>query len=156
MQKTHIPIESLFMSGKSFVDTNIIVYARDPADPYKQTLAEDLLKRLSRDRSGRISTQVLNEYYVTVTHKLKPGMLPEEAWLDVKDFQVWRPVAVDMPLLNQAFRFQQRYGLSWWDSLILGAANLSDCIRVYSEDLSHGQMYFGIEVVNPFVERSVS
>ncbi|MEX2605938.1 MAG: PIN domain-containing protein [Kiritimatiellia bacterium] len=139
------------MSGSSFVDTNIMVYARDPTDPDKQTLAEDLLKRLSRDRSGRISTQVLNEYYVTVTHKLKPGMLPEEAWLDVKDFQVWRPVAVDMPLLHQAFRFQQRYGLSWWDSLIVGAAALSDCVRVYSEDLSHRQMYFGIEVVNPFV-----
>ena len=95
---------------------------------------------------------MLNEYYVTVTQKLKPGMSKEEAWQDVMDFQPWKPVALDVNVLNEGYRFPIRYGLSWWDSLIMAAAFVSNCTRVFSEDLSHGQRYFGIEVVNPFYD----
>lgn len=140
------------MKDSVFVDTNILVYARDTSEPEKQAVAENLLKHLFEQRIGRISAQVLNEYYVTVTQKLKPGMSSEDAWADVMVFQHWNPVPVDLRLLEQGYLFQQQYCLSWWDALILGAAALADCRQVYSEDLSHGQIYFGIQVVNPFVK----
>jgi predicted nucleic acid-binding protein len=139
------------MSGKKFVDTNILLYSRDSSEPHKQSIAANLIRSLWIERTGRISVQVLNEYFVNVTQKLKPGLSKNDAWLDLQDLAVWNPVSIDMALLHKGKSFQDQYSLSWWDALILAAADQSGCNTVYSEDLSHGQPYFGIQVINPFV-----
>jgi predicted nucleic acid-binding protein len=138
------------MGDKAFVDTNVLLYARDQSDPAKQSVAEALLRDLWNQRSGRISVQVLNEYYVNVTQKLKPGLSREEAWEDIRDLQAWRPLGMDMDVLALGYDVQGAYGLSWWDSLIIAAADILGCRILYSEDLSETQRYRGIVVINPF------
>ncbi len=138
------------MSGNSFVDTNVLVYARDLSEPEKQPIAEELLRMLWQERRGCISVQVCSEYYVTVTRKLDPGLSPDDAWADIRDLQSWKPSPIDMRVLHRAREVQKVYGLSWWDSLIIASAYLSECDIVYSEDFAHEREYLGIEVVDPF------
>jgi predicted nucleic acid-binding protein len=138
------------MSDNVFVDTNILLYSRDASEPEKQALASARLDELWENRTGRISVQVLNEYFVNVTRKLKPGLSPSEAWDDIEALAAWEPLPLDLPLLIRTFATQNRYQLSWWDSMIVAAAEASGCARILSEDLSDGISYFGILVENPF------
>ncbi len=138
------------MSDNVFVDTNVLLYSRDSSEPEKQPLASTRLDELWEDRTGRLSVQVLNEYFVNATRKLDPGLSPEEAWEDIEALSAWEPLKLDMAILSRAFAVQQRYRLSWWDSLIVAAAEASGCSRILSEDLSDGASYFGIVVENPF------
>lgn len=139
------------MSDRVFFDTNILVYSRDLSEPAKQHIAFEALRAAWSNRSGRISTQVLNEYYITVTRKLDPGLPRAEAWSDVEAFSAWRPVTIDMNCLRYAHEVQLLHKTSWWDSLIIAAARLSESSVILSEDLNHGQVYMGIEVVNPLL-----
>lgn len=141
------------MSGKSFVDTNVLLYAKDSSEADKQPKAEALIRELWETRSGCLSVQVLNEYYVNATQKLKPGLTHAEAWADLEALRAWEPVAVSFDLLTRGFHIQSRYGLSWWDCLIVAAAVDSNCKEILSEDLAAGQVYDGVMVVNPFVGR---
>jgi len=101
-------------------------------------------------KRGRLSPQVLHEYYETVTRKLKPGLAPEEARTDVRALFHWL-VPIDAPLvLEAAWHFQAVGSLSFWDALILGAAQTMDCGFVLSEDMGAGQVVEGIRVVDPF------
>jgi len=111
-----------------------------------------ILTKLWREESGRISTQVLNEYFVTVTCKLRHKLPPEEAWEDVEDFESWKPVPVDIKCLKVARHVQLRYKISWWDALIVAAASIAGCDTLLSEDLNSGQQYLGISVRNPFID----
>ncbi len=138
------------MSDNIFVDTNILLYSRDSSEPEKQEIACRLLDDLWESRNGRISVQVLSEFFVNATRKLDPGLSPDEAWDDVEALTAWNPLPLDMPLLMRANAVHRRYGLSWWDSMIVAAAEACACCRIYSEDLSDGAIYFGITVVNPF------
>jgi len=138
------------MIARRFVDTNILLYAKDSSEPEKQPVAEALMRELWQDRSGRLSVQVLNEYFVNATQKLKPGLTREEAWSDIEAFSVWDPQVIDSDLMAGAFRIQGRYALSWWDSLIVAAAVKTGCDEIVSEDLSAGQEYEGVRVFNPF------
>lgn len=133
-----------------FVDTSLLVYWRDSSDAAKQRQAQHWLGTLWRAREGRISVQVLNEYYVTVTRKLRPGLDPATARSDVLRFSSWRPVLPDMPLVERAWQAEDRHGLSFWDALIVAAAQRSGCTHLLSEDLSNRQNYDGVEVVDPF------
>ncbi len=139
------------MSDSAFVDTNVLVYARDSSEPKKQALAMDLLKELWETGGGRISTQVCSEYFVTVTQKLTPGLSKEEAWEDIEDLAAWNPAPVNMQVLREARQIQKRYDISWWDSLILSAALFTNCRCIYSEDLDSGSTYSGVKVINPFL-----
>jgi predicted nucleic acid-binding protein len=138
------------MSDRAFVDTNILVYARDRAAGAKQVRAEALMRELWETRRGRVSIQVLNEYFVTVTQKLKPGMARDDAWSDLAALQAWEPVPMDWRLLERARSLQQQHALSWWDALIVAAAQASGCDVLYSEDLADGAVLGGVRVVNPF------
>ena len=138
------------MSDNIFVDTNILLYSRDASEPEKQALASARLAELWDKRNGRLSVQVLNEYFVNATRKLDPGLSPEEAWDDIEALSAWNPLPLDMTILNRTFAVQRRYQLSWWDSMIIAAAETAGCTRILSEDLSHGATYFGITVENPF------
>lgn len=135
-----------------FVDTNVLVYARDASEPDKQPRAHEWLATLWRVREGRLSFQVLEEYYVTVTRKLSPGLGREAAQADIQDLLAWRPVGVDGSTLDAAWAVERRFGLSFWDALIVASAQSAGCTNLLSEDLTHGQVLDGIRVVNPFLQ----
>jgi predicted nucleic acid-binding protein len=138
------------MTAPVFVDTNVLVYARDAGEPLKQARAAEWLAYLWRERAGRISTQVLSEYYVGVTRKLRPGLSPQEAWDDVQALCAWRPQAIDEGVLRRGREIEARYELVWWDSLIVAAAQAQGCAVLLSEDLQDGGMYGGVLVRSPF------
>jgi len=141
------------MSARCFVDTNVLVYSRDASEPDKQSRAHEWLTVLWRRRCGRTSIQVLNEYYVTVTRKLEPGLSEEEAWKDVDDLFAWQPAAVDVRLVRRARTASQRFALSWWDALIVAAAQACGCEYLLTEDLQDGQDLDGTHVIDPFRHR---
>lgn len=143
------------MSDSVFVDTNVFVYARDGSERVKQPAAAEWVRRLWIDQQGRTSIQVLNEYYVTVTRKLDPGLARQDAWDDVQALFSWAPQEVTPDLLVRAREVEGRYGLSWWDSMIVASAQMQSCPLLLSEDLQDGMMCDGVTVLNPF-SRSVS
>lgn len=139
------------MTDPAFVDTNVFVYCRDAGEREKQPQAQAWLDALWRSRSGRISVQVLAEYYVTVTGKLDPGLSVELARADVAMLRTWRPAALDYGVLEAAWTVQDRHRLSWWDALIVAAAQRLGCAYLISEDFRHQQRFENLEVVNPFL-----
>jgi predicted nucleic acid-binding protein len=142
--------ETSCMTAQIFVDTNVFVYATQASEPTKQPLAARWLERLWGEQAGRTSVQVLNEYYVTMTRKIKPPLSAEEAWDDVKSFIAWNPQSMDVELLHRGREIEQRYRLSWWDSLIVAAAQLQNCVLLLTEDLQDGSVYGNVTVRNPF------
>jgi predicted nucleic acid-binding protein len=142
--------ETSCMTARIFVDTNVFVYARQAGEPTKQPLAASWLERLWDRQSGRTSVQVLNEYYTTLTRKIKPAVAPADAWDDVKNLIAWNPQGMDVELLHRGRDIEQRYRLSWWDSLIVAAAQLQSCVLLLTEDLQDRAVYGGVTVRNPF------
>lgn len=138
------------MSVRVFVDTNVLVYFRDGTEGQKQLRAGEWLNWLWENRSGRLSYQVLNEYYVTVTQKLKPGLDQTMARNDVLDLMTWDPLPIDGMVVQRAWRIQERFRLSWWDALIVSAAEISGCSHLLTEDLQPGQQFFDLTVISPF------
>ena len=134
----------------TFVDTNVLVYARDLSEPDKQPLAAAWMAHLWQNESGRTSVQVLNEYYVTVTRKLSPGLDRVIARNDVRDLTTWRPAVIDQTTVDAAWDLEDRFSLSWWDSLIVASARELGCDRLLTEDLADGQVYDTLVVTNPF------
>jgi predicted nucleic acid-binding protein len=133
-----------------FVDTNVLVYARDTTEPAKQERARDVMRRLWQSGTGRLSHQVLQEFYVTVTRKLKPGLPPDEAMNEVRDLFAWNPVAPSEDLFENAWEIEARWQLSWWDSLIAASAWRAGCSTLLSEDLQDGLQLGSLRVLNPF------
>ena len=138
------------MIAPAFVDTNVLVYARDANEALKQPRAADWLARLWSEHAGRTSMQVLSEYYVTVTRKFKPAMPLDAAWNDVRSYLAWRPQPIDGALLQRAREIEQRHRLSWWDSMVVAAAQLQDCALLLTEDLQDGAAYGSVTVRSPF------
>lgn len=139
------------MSVKVFVDTNILVYARDSSEHEKQLIAKQWIACLWKNRIGRISYQSCNEYYVVTTQRLKPGLSKEEARSDITAFEAWNPLSVDQMVIENAWQVQDRYQFSWWDSLIISAAQIQECQFLLSEDLQHEQEVNGVVIINPFL-----
>lgn len=138
------------MNDRCFVDTNVLVYFRDDTEPDKQQAASEWLAFLWRERNGRISYQVLQEYYITVTQKLKPGLPKQEAREEIRAMTKWQPLSVSESLMEAAWVVQDRYHFSWWDSLIVSAAQLLECEYLLTEDLQDDQEIEGVTVINPF------
>jgi len=138
------------MAGDVFVDTNILVYSRDASEPEKQRKSKAWLADLWASRRGRLSYQVLLEFYVTVTEKLDPGLDRESARKEIRTFLPWRPVATDAGVVEGAWRIQDRHRLSWWDSLIVSAAQAAGCEYLLTEDLQDDLALGPLRVVNPF------
>jgi predicted nucleic acid-binding protein len=138
------------MSAPVFVDSNVFVYYRDASERDKQPKAQAWLRALWRTRTGRISYQVLHEYYVNVTAKLKPGLSRQEAQEDVRSLMAWKPLALDESTLDGAFAAEKRFGLSFWDALIVTAAQRAGCAYLLSEDFQEGQDLDGVVIINPF------
>jgi predicted nucleic acid-binding protein len=138
------------MPAPVFVDTNVLLYARDAGEPVKQPRAASWLEYLWREQLGRTSLQVLSEYYVNMTRKLVPGLPPEDAWDDVQALLTWRPHPIDEALMQRGHEIERRYELSWWDSLVVGAAQLQGCALLLTEDLQDGGAYGSVKVRSPF------
>jgi len=138
------------MSAKVFVDTNVLVYSRDASEPDKQGQAAAWMATLWERRAGRLSYQVLQEYYVTVTAKLSPGMDRDAARRDVQALLAWKPLPVDARMLLGAWHLQDRYQFSFWDALIAAAAQAAGCRYLLSEDFQAGMEMGELIVVNPF------
>jgi predicted nucleic acid-binding protein len=141
------------MTGLVFVDTNVFLYRHDLAVPEKQAAATDWLSHLWRTRTGRVSTQVLQEFYVNATRKLRPGLPLEQARAEIEDLLSWRPLQIESETIRAAWKIQDRFGLSFWDSLIAVTARAGGCSFLLTEDLQHGQDLEGVQVVNPFLEQ---
>jgi predicted nucleic acid-binding protein len=137
------------MNAPVFVDTNVFVYALDRGDLKKQQAAWAWRAELWKRRTGRTSFQELQGFYVKVTQKWPAAR--DGAWAEVRDLLAWRPLAVDAALLEQGWRIQDRYRLSFWDSLIVAAAKSAACRYLLTEDLQADQNIDGVIVVNPFL-----
>jgi predicted nucleic acid-binding protein len=133
-----------------FVDTNVLVYARDASEPDKQPRALAWIDRLWQTRAARLSFQVLQEYYAATTRKLKPGLSPEQARADIRDLLTWRPILVGAEVLEAGWAIEDRFGLSCWDALIVAAARTAGCEYLLTEDLQHDSELNGVRVVDPF------
>jgi predicted nucleic acid-binding protein len=134
----------------AFVDANVLVSARDKGEPIKQPIARQWLELLWRERTGRTGVQVINECYVTLTRKLKPPLSSDAAWDYVSELFLWNPQPLDADVVLRARELERRHSLSWWDSLIVGAAQAQNCSLLLTEDLQDRAVYGGVTVRNPF------
>jgi len=141
------------MNGRYFVDTNILMYAHDTTAGAKHQRARALVEELWRDRSGVVSTQVLQELCVNLRRQAgRP--LDSKATRDiVADYLSWRVVVNGGDSILEALELQERYQISFWDALVVGAAESSGADVLYSEDFSDGQSYGSVRAVNPLAER---
>ncbi len=132
-----------------FVDSNVLLYAVDEADRNKQQAAREWRSQLWKSRRGRVSFQVLGEFYVNAVRK-RPSAR-EEARAEVRDLLAWNPVVANAALLERGWKIQDRDLLSYWDALIVAAAKAASCRYLLTEDLQSGQELERIELVNPFL-----
>ena len=139
------------MTARIFVDTNVLVYTRDASTLEKQVQAAEWMSYLWRVGNGRLSMQVVTEYYSVVTKKLKPGMDSIRAREDVEDLLAWQPLPLTTDLVLDAWQVQDLFQLSWWDSLIVSAARMQKCSYLLSDDFQHAQDFQGVRVINPFM-----
>ena len=132
----------------AFVDTNVLLYAAstDPAEADKRTEA----RRVLSGGAFAFSVQVAQEFFVNATRKLTPALSSSDALAFLKGINPATVVALDYELFEEATRIQQRFQISYWDAAIVAAAKRLNCGTLYSEDLSEGQSYDGVRVVNPF------
>ena len=138
------------MSDRSFLDTNVLVYAYDKHERKKQARAQSILKAAIQEESGCLSAQVLGEFFTVVTRKIEEPLTSREADAVIQLLSILPVQEIDRVLVQQAIHTHERYGISYWDSLIVAAAVASGCVQVHSEDLKDGETYNGVRVVNPF------
>jgi predicted nucleic acid-binding protein len=132
------------------VDTNVLVYSYDASEPYKQAIARSLMENLWSTRAGTLSTQVLQEFYNTVTYKVPNRLSPAEARDIVALYGTWPVVVIRPPLILSASRLQEQHQVSFWDALILEAARVAGADRLLTEDMQHGRVIEGVLIEDPF------
>jgi predicted nucleic acid-binding protein len=140
------------MAQKYFVDTNILIYAHDRSAGAKHDRARQLIERLWASGEGVLSTQVLQELCINLRRKVARTLPVEEVRQLIQDYLSWEIIINTPESVLQALDIEVRYKISFWDALVLQAAESSGATVLYSEDLSAGQHYGSIQVVNPLVE----
>jgi predicted nucleic acid-binding protein len=138
------------MIAPVFVDTNVLVYARDASAAEKHGRAREWMAHLWQAQRGRVSFQILHEYYAVTTRKLKPALSAAEARSEVRALLAWQPLHMNGDVLAAAWDIEDRFGLSFWDALVVSAAHTSGCRYLLTEDLQHGQELDGMTVLSPF------
>lgn len=136
-------------STRTFFDSNILLYGDDAAYPRKQALALDLIAAHLHERTGVVSIQVLQEYFVNATRKL--GVDPSSAKNRIEAFAYLQVVVPDVVDVLAAIDLHRLNRISYWDSLILRCAKQGGCTVLLTEDMQHGQTIDGIRIVNPFL-----
>lgn len=140
--------ETICIVSKIFIDTNLLVYTLDKKDKNKQKKARKILKKIVESHQPVISTQVIKEFYVVATKKLKASqIIVKNIVHNLRNMEI---VHNDLELIEQAIDISVISQLSFWDSLIIAAAEKANCEFVFSEDLNAGQSYRGVVVLNPF------
>lgn len=137
--------------SKVFIDTNILVYSFDNFEKKKKRLAMNLLKKMVNSGvKGIISTQVLQEFYISCVKKLKIEPLTVKGYMNLmKDFEA---IQVSLPLIEEAIDCSIISKVSFWDALIIVTAESAKCNKIWTEDLTHGQVIRGITIENPFLK----
>jgi len=136
--------------GSAFVDTNILVYAFQQTPDWRQSTARKLVDQLVDEDRIRISTQVLQEFFVAVTRKARTAAPVKEALDHLEDFASWPLFLVDYDAIREAAMCSHHAMISFWDALLVVAASHSGAATLYTEDLNEGQEILGVRVVNPF------
>jgi predicted nucleic acid-binding protein len=139
------------MPDKYFVDTNILLYAHDRSTGLKHERAKALVEQLWDSGGGVLSTQVLQELCINLRRKIARPLPLEEVRPLIEDYLSWEIVVNDSESVLRALEIEARYKTSFWDALILQAAEQSGAAVLYSEDLSAGQKYGVVRVANPFI-----
>ena len=142
------------MSDRYFVDTNILMYAHDRSTGLKHDRAKALIDELWLHRSGAISTQVLQELAVNLRRKAGRPLDAKATREVVADYLTWQVIVNTGDSVLGALELEERYHISFWDALVIHAAQASGAEVLYSEDLADGQDYGGVTVVNPLVDRA--
>jgi predicted nucleic acid-binding protein len=136
---------------KVFLDTNILVYAYDVSSGSKHDIAGKIVADLWNLRTGILSIQVLQEFFITVTKKIPKPLAIKAARDIIRDFLLWEVVDNDGELMLAAIDVQMKYHYAFWDSLIITAAIKSGAAILLTEDLNNGQIIEGVSIKNPFV-----
>jgi predicted nucleic acid-binding protein len=139
------------MNDKTFVDTNVLIYAHDVDAKAKHEAAKSVLQDLWNSRSGTLSMQVLQEFYVNATRKIPRPISQVSARLVVDTYTIWCVQTTPSEISN-AFRIEDESRLGFWDALIVAAAIKSGAHRILSEDLNAGQTISGVRIENPFAK----
>jgi predicted nucleic acid-binding protein len=138
--------------ASQFVDTSVLVYSFDLSAGPKREISLRLIDRLWTEGAGCLSLQVLQEFYVTATARLRPTMTPAEAASETSAFAQWRLHRPDAGDLLSAIELHQSLRVSFWDAMILQSARRMGCRTLWTEDLADGRTYAGVTVRNPFAE----
>jgi len=141
------------MSAKIFIDTNILVYAFDSSEKEKQDIAQKLLNKEGIIGEITLSTQVLQEFFVIVTRKLKEPLSIEDASKTIQFFSVYPLVQISPKLILKAIERHQNESFSFWDALIVEAALQVDCKILFSEDMQDERQIGRLKIINPFSNR---
>jgi len=142
------------MSGEKvlgFVDTNVLVYSFEKDDSLKKQTAQRLLNELMEDDRLRLSTQILQELFVTLTRKVSRPCSTVEALTIMEDLAAWPVMIVDYAAIRSAAGLSSQAKVSFWDALVVVSTARSGSDVLYTEDLNDGQQIFGVRVCNPFV-----
>lgn len=134
----------------TFVDTNVLLYAHDASESVKRPVAAGLLARLWRDRTGVLSTQVLQEFYVAGTRRLRPPIPRSSAREIIEQYRAWPVVTIEPTMILAASVLQEQHHLSFWDALVIQAAAAAGAGTLLTEDLQHGSTYLGVTIIDPF------
>jgi len=137
------------MSDRTFVDTNVLIYAHDIDAKAKHEAAKSVLRVLWKERTGVLSMQVLQEFYVNVTRKIASPLPKDAARLVVNSYAIWCMETTPNEIAT-AFRIEDEAGIGFWDALIVASAAKSGAVRILSEDLNAGQTIAGICIEDPF------
>jgi predicted nucleic acid-binding protein len=137
------------MSDKTFVDTNVLIYAHDVDAKSKHDVAKNILRELWADRTGVLSMQVLQEFYVNVTRKIATPLPKDVARQVVNSYSIWCMETTPNEIAA-AFRIEDESRIAFWDALIVASAAKAGTVRILSEDLNAQQLIAGIRVENPF------
>jgi len=138
------------MIVKTFVDSNVLIYAHDADAGSKQRIAADRLRKLWESGAGLLSTQVLQEFYVNVTRKIASPLAAGAAREVVRDYAAWIESSVTAATIVRASEISEVWRVSFWDAMILAAGEQSGAEQLLTEDLIAGEKIAGIEIVNPF------
>ncbi len=138
------------MTYKAFFDTNVLAYGFDKSAPEKQKIAQELVREWLPSRKMVISTQVLQELFVVLTRRLKPGLPPEKACKIIEDFSKIEISLIETKTILKAIDISQKHKISFRDALIVSSALEAGCRVLFTEDLNHGQKIEGVKIVNPF------
>lgn len=137
------------MNARTFIDTNVLIYAHDADARTKHTTAKSVLRELWSGRNGVLSPQVLQEFYVNVTKKIPRPLSKRSARLVVSSYAIWCIETTSVEISN-AFRIEDESRIGFWDALIVASALKGGAYRILSEDLNAGQTIAGIRIENPF------